>query len=397
MQSLVNLLEVTGKMLRERVAGEARPIRHVIAPYRICPLGAHVDHQGGDVLGRTLNAYSILAFAPLPNSEIRLRSANYPDQAVFSCEEAGPPQMDHWDRYARGAAHVLTKHHRLRHGFAGYVQGTLPGGGLSSSASVGLAYLAALAAVNDIQLSEAEFVELDRQLENDYLGLLNGIQDQSAIVHGREKTLLHLDTRSRIVRPVPDSAQAAQCRFLIVYSGFPRELSATGYNDRVSECHQSARQLASLSGLPKTEILGEIPLPVFESYKGELPDPLRKRAAHFFGEIKRVEEGRLAWAEGDIERFGALMNASCDSSIHLYEAGSPAIIKLQEIVASSPGVYGSRFSGGGFGGCVVALVDAGALPDLIEQIERRYLASFPEPAGRAFSFIAEDEGGLRVI
>jgi galactokinase len=91
------------------------------------------------------------------------------------------------------------------------------------------------------------------------------------------------------------------------------------------------------------------------------------------------------------------MNASCDSSIQLYEAGSPAIIQLQEIIQSSPGVYGSRFSGGGFGGCVVALVDAGALPDLIEQIERRYLSSFPEAAGRAFSFIAEAEGGLRVV
>jgi len=397
MQSLVNLLEITGKMLRERVAGEARPIRHVIAPYRICPLGAHVDHQGGDVLGRTVNAYSILAFAPLPNPEIRLRSANYPGQAVFSCEDAGPPLMDHWDRYARGAAHVLAKYHRLRYGFAGYVQGTHPGGGLGSSASVGLAYLAALPAVNDIQLSQAEFIELDRQLENDYLGLLNGIQDQSAIVHGRQRVLLHLDTRSRIVRPVPDSAKAAQSRFLIVYSGFPRELSATGYNDRVSECHQAVRQLASLSGLPETEILAGIPLPVFEGYKGELPEPLRKRAAHFFGEIKRVQEGRLAWAEGDIERFGTLMNASCDSSIQLYEAGSPAIIQLQEIVASSAGVYGSRFSGGGYGGCVVALVDDEALPEVKERIERRYLAAFPETAGRAYSFAAEVEGGLRVV
>jgi galactokinase/galacturonokinase len=97
------------------------------------------------------------------------------------------------------------------------------------------------------------------------------------------------------VRPVPDSAKASPSRFLIVYSGFLRELSSTGYNDRVSECHQVARQLASLSGLPETGILADIPLPVFEGYKGELPEPLRKRAAHFFGEINRVEEGRLAW------------------------------------------------------------------------------------------------------
>jgi galactokinase len=397
MQSLAELLEITGKMLRERAAGQAQPIRHVIAPYRICPLGAHVDHQGGDVLGRTVNAYSILAFAPLPNPEIRLRSANFPGETVFFLEDAGRPQMDHWDRYARGAAHVLAKHHRLRRGFAGYVQGSLPGGGLSSSASVGLAYLAALAAVNDIPLSQAALVELDRQLENDYLGLLNGIQDQSAIVHGREKVLLHLDTRSRIVRPVLDSPAAADSRFVIFYSGFPRELRATGYNERVSECHQAARQLASLAGQPETGILADIPEPVFDRYKGELPDPPARRASHFFGEIKRVAEGRLAWAAGDITRFGALMTASCDSSIQLYEAGSPAIIQLQQIVASSTGVYGSRFSGGGYGGCVVALVDANTLPEVKERIEKRYLAAFPEAGGRAYSFTAEVEGGLRVV
>ena len=96
------------------------------------------------------------------------------------------------------------------------------------------------------------------------------------------------------MRPVPDSAKASQCRFLIVYSGFPRELSSTGYNDRVSECHQAARQIASLSALPETSILADIPLPVYERYKGELPDPLGRRAAQFFGEIKPVEEGRQA-------------------------------------------------------------------------------------------------------
>lgn len=98
---------------------------------------------------------------------------------------------------------------------------------------------------------------------------------------------------------------------------------------------------------------------------------------------------------GDV--LGRTVNAYYDSSIQLHEAGNPAIIQLMQIVVSSPGMYGSRFSGGGYGGWVVALVDTEALPEVKEQIDRRYLAAFPEATGRAYSFTAEVEGGLRIV
>ncbi|MCJ7625588.1 MAG: hypothetical protein MUO76_19005, partial [Anaerolineaceae bacterium] len=117
-----------------------------MAPYRICPLGGHVDHQGGKVLGRTINAYSLLAFRPTRETKIELISLDYPGQ--ISIDYAAQPEADlqSWGRYAHGAVYALQQKYPLRFGFNGVVCGTLPGGGLSSSASVGLAYLHAISA-----------------------------------------------------------------------------------------------------------------------------------------------------------------------------------------------------------------------------------------------------------
>jgi len=130
-----------------------RDLTFIASPYRICPLGAHIDHQGGPVLGMTINAYTVLAFIPVSVPRVRLYSMNYPGTVDFDVKEIGPPVMDDWGRYAKGAAKVLTDLAALRHGFIGAVSGTLPSSGLSSSASVGLAYLYGLSMVNEFDFS----------------------------------------------------------------------------------------------------------------------------------------------------------------------------------------------------------------------------------------------------
>ncbi len=405
--SLASLMHTTARQLGGREELQAlgilaESIRHAIAPYRICPLGAHVDHQGGTVLGRTIDAYSVLAFAPLPGPEVRLHSANYPGAAFFKLDDVGQVQVEggdfgDWSRYARGAAYVLGQRFRLEHGISGAISGTLPGGGLSSSASAGLAYLAALAAANDLSLSHPDLIELDRQLENDYLGLRNGILDQSTIVHGRRDALLFIDTRDQRVSAIPDPPEALGCRFLIAYSGYSRALTATEFNDRVQECCQAARLLGRHTGQKEAWRLSDISAAGYQRYQDELSAHLSRRAAHYFDEVARVEAGCRAWREGDMARFGALMDASCRSSIFQYECGSGPLIDLHEIVSSAPGVYGSRFSGGGYGGCVVGLAGAEAAPEAIADIERRYRAAYPEVAGRAGCYVASVEEGLRLL
>ncbi len=377
---------------QERVAPGR--IRWILSPYRICPLGAHVDHQGGAVLGMTIELYTLLAFAPLDTPEIRLRSLNYDRAARFALPVQRQP-VDGWWRYAAGAAYALQQKHTLRRGWVGAVWGSLPGGGLSSSASVGLAYLLALADSNGIELEPRELVELDRILENEFLGLKNGILDQTSIVYGRERELLHIDTQAFRVTPVALPPQHPPFKWLIVYSGVSRELTGTGFNQRVQECREAAQRLGELSGSGIFVRLGEVPRAVFEQYADRLPEPLRKRATHFFTETERVEKGRALWQAGDIEAFGRLMNASCRSSIEQYESGSEPIRVLWQLLAERDGVYGSRFSGGGFGGCVIALVEADQAEAIGRSVLEPYLQRFPELKGKARFIITETDDGLR--
>ena len=377
----------------------AQEVRFVVSPYRICPIGAHVDHQGGTVLGKTINAYTVLAFAPLMTSDVRLYSLNYPQLTAFQLNQIGPPDFTQWGRYACGAAQVLNQHtgFKLKVGLVGALTGTLPGSGLSSSASVGLAYLHALAAVNGIELTAAEFVELTRQLENDYLGLDNGIQDQTTISYAQEGKLVHMDSRTRAVKLVDDGPNVDHCRIIIAYSGYSRELTSTGFNVRVHECWQAAKWLGEQAGIANAKILSDIPHDIYEAYRDGLPVPLRRRTAHYFTEVGRVEAGAEAWAQGDITRFGTLMTESCHSSIHNYESGSEALRLMNQIVSTTEGVYGSRFSGGGYGGCVVGLVDAVYAEEAVKTIEAQYLQALPETRGQAAIYLAETEGCVRVV
>lgn len=268
--------------------------KNIFSPYRICPIGAHIDHQGGPVLGRTINLGTTLTYEAMAAGMVELSSPDF-GQVEFSI---GDLDRSHWARYAQAAARVLNP----KRGMRASVRGALIGSGLSSSASVGLAYLQALADVNGIDFSAGELVAWDYQLEHDELGLQNGLLDPMSIVHGRKDALLFMDTVSGSVIPVPDHKPMGAV-WIIAYSGVSRELTKSGFNVRVSECYQAAALLK-----PGAQKLGDVPREVFETGKENLPPDLRRRAEHFFGEVERVHLGRQAWAEFDAARFGELMN-----------------------------------------------------------------------------------------
>lgn len=393
-----NLIKDTAVQFRKQNAEMCESWPHVVlSPYRICPLGAHIDHQGGPVIGRTIDAGTVLGFALADRPEVRLFSANYPGSVIFSLKDISPPQPGDWGNYARGATFVLQNRYRLRCGIVGTVWGSLPRVGLSSSASVGLAYLAALAWANELALRPWDLIELGRQIENHYLSVGSGILDQATIVHGAPGVLVFVDTRQKTIDLIQDPPQARDWRFLVAYSGFPRDLLATNFSDQVQACCQAAKKLGRAGSVPGAKILSDIPLDLFEAHRGCLSSRLRPLAEHFFGEVARVHAGREAWVTGDAVRFGQLMKDSCSSSINLYGSGSEPIKQLQAIVSDAPGVYGGRFSGGGYGGCVVGLVDAAAVSEAAEWIMSRFLASFPQVSGGAYCFITREEGGLRKV
>jgi galacturonokinase len=356
--------------------------KRIFSPYRICPIGAHIDHQGGGVLGRTLNFGTMLEYEPLDSLEVHVTSEQFGEAKFF----IGDLDTARWARYAQAAARVLPD---LKRGMQAQVSGARIGAGLSSSASVGLAYLKALADVNDIEISKEQLVQLDYRLEHDELNLQIGLLDPLTIVHGKKNALLLMDTITASVTPIPDPL-SSEVAWIVAYSGISRELTKSGFNVRVEECRQASSLLKD-----GARILSDVPRERFEEKKRNLAENLRKRAEHFFTEVERVHQGAKAWMEGNLEVFGQLMNQSCESSIKNYESGSEILLELHEAASSVNGIYGSRFSGGGYGGCVVALAERDSANGACTEIAEKFLAKHPGLPSKVF--VAETGDGISTL
>lgn len=365
----------------------------VVSPYRFNPLGAHIDHQGGSVLARCLDQYTILCFWPSTSRHSTVHAC-LQEQWERTCFAPTDIQDEHgWDAMARASAAALDNRHTLVRGVEAVVSGTLVSGGLSSSASVILAYLTALADVNDFSLDAADLVELSRQVENDYRGLNNGIQDQMSIAFGKQDHLVLLDVEHVSAQLIPDPESVGDVCFLMCYSGVSRNLGGSPFNTRVAECQQAARLLDA-----DASHLGQVaPGLRHEEALMALPPVLARRARHVYSEMDRVHAGALAWQQGEWHRFGELMNESCHSSIHHYESGSEWLIALHEIATGISGVYGNRFSGGGYGGCLFMLSDRESVEQIAERLMDEYLKRYPDKATLARVLIAESESTVRII
>ncbi|NEP13594.1 MAG: hypothetical protein F6K14_26005 [Symploca sp. SIO2C1] len=397
----------------------SRDVRTIASPYRIAPLGAHIDHQGGPVLGMTINAYTLMAYVPTDDGTIQLRSHNYAGAVALKLHEIPRVTKGFWGDYVQAAVLALTEKFSLSRGIKGILKGMLPGGGLSSSASVIICYLSALAEVNQIKLTPWDYVQLTQTAENKYIGLNNGILDQTSIVFGQRHHLLYIDTKKPSVCAVPTSVKEKDYRLLIAYSGYARQLTATGFNQRVQECQEAAKELGELGELGELRELrkrgrentvylssidgegrvtatklSDISEEAFHRHKQKLSPQLYRRASHFFTEVQRVNQGIEAWRNGQLAEFGQLMKESCQSSIEQYECGTPVIQDLQQIVSSAEGVIGSRFSGGGFGGCVVGLVQPSYAESAVAQIKDTYLSLHPEVTEQALVYLADSVKGI---
>lgn len=373
-----------------------RNIRHVYSPYRVCPVGAHIDHQYGHVTGFALDHGVDLMYVPTESGIINLFSLNFEGQVLFTLESV-PHKYGHWGRYVQAAIYALTKTYKLESGIQGLVSGSLPVGGLSSSAAVLLCYIMALADVNDIGLSDLELIQLAFEAEHEYIGLNLGKLDQSCEVLCRKDHLLYLDTKDESYRLIQQPASMPEFDILIFFSGLTRTLINTNYNTRTDECKVAAFNLLAYEGLPYGALadtrLRDVDKAVFDKWKHLLPAPLARRATHYMTEFARVGEAVEAYKAGDLERLGAVMFASGLSSIHQWEAGCPEMIYLFGIMQDTPGIYGGRFSGAGFKGCCMAIADPARRDEIIESVSRRYLEKFPEIDGQYSAHVCHTADG----
>ncbi|KMZ72973.1 Galactokinase [Zostera marina] len=380
-------------------------VKVVISPYRICPLGAHIDHQGGTVTAMTINRGILLAFLPSATPQIVLRSGQFQGEIKFRVDEEQYPKSaksinsnnllkvqpePDWGTYARGAVYALKRMgNHLTRGITAFISGSegLDSSGLSSSAAVGVAYLLALESASNLSISPTLNIELDRLIENEYLGLRNGILDQSAILLSKYGCLTRMNCKtkeySHIGSPILHNKEETY-KILLAFSGMKHSLpNNPGYNNRVSECKEAAQILLKASKSETMEpLLCNVDPTFFEVYKSKLEPHLARRAEHYFSENTRVDKGIKAWETGMVEDFGKLISASGLSSINNYECGCEPLIQMYKILLRTTGVLGARFSGAGFRGCCLAIVRADQAEKAVSFVREEYQKLQPKLAAQ---------------
>lgn len=369
-------------------------------PYRICPIGAHSDHQLGKITGFAIDKGIHIAYGPKQNGIIEIQSLQFPKRAQWHVASTPDVKQDDWADHLRGATIALNSRYPLRKGLCAIINGELPIGGLSSSAAVILTYISALSAMNGIELEEDEMIQIALEAENRYVGVSCGRLDQSCEVYCKKDHLLYMDLQNNSYELIPTHPDMKPYKIAIFFSGLERSLAGSAFNMRVDECRSAAYALMAFSGMSYGKFneanLRYVPREIFEQYKDKLPDAWRKRAEHWYGEFERVQNAAEAWRRGDIEAFGRLSFESGYSSIHNWETGSPELIKLYEIMTKTEGIYGGRFSGAGFKGCCMAIIDPELEESILEKVESEYLKAFPHLEGKYSAYVCATADGVKL-
>ena len=376
------------------------PSDTAFTPYRICPLGAHIDHQKAKITGFAIDKGIHIAYAPKENGVVEISSVQFDGEAQWHVNDVPIKPVGDWADHLRGATIALGARYPLRRGFCAVVNGELPIGGLSSSAAVIITFLSTLAKINNIKLTENEMIDLALEAENKYVGVSCGRLDQCCEVYCRKDNLLYMDILADTYELIPVSKNMPPYKIAIFFSGVERSLAGSKYNSRVDEAKSAAYSLLSFAGMEHGELkdtyLTDVPRDMFDKYADRLPEPLRKRATHFFTECDRVERGVKAWRDGDIEEFGRLIFESGKSSIEQWETGSPELIALYDIMTKTEGIYGGRFSGAGFKGCCMAIIDPAYEQSIIEKVRREYSKMFPHLADKFSAHICTTADGVKL-
>ena len=373
------------------------PEGRAFSPYRVCPIGAHIDHNLGKVTGFAIDKGIHLAYRPKKNGIVEMKSLQFSGRAQWHVGNVGEKAGD-WADYLRGATRALGRKHPLSVGLCGVIEGTLPIGGLSSSAAVTLAFLDALCKVNQITLKAHELIDVALDAERTFVGVHVGTLDQSCEVFSKKDHLLYLDCKDGSCELIPTHPAMPPCKIAIFFSGLAHALTGSKYNQREDELRAGVYALQAFSGMEYGKFsqanARDVAFEVYQTYKDRLPAPWARRCKHFYTEFQRAEAGAEAWRRGDLETFGRLCFESGQSSITNWESGAPEQIRLYEIMRETDGIYGGRFSGAGFKGCCMALIDPAKADAIRAHVERAYLAAFPALRGKYSFHLCESADGI---
>lgn len=344
------------------------------APGRVNLLGEHVDYNDGFVLPAAIDRATFVAFSPTDAHHSTLWAVDLNQKSTFSSEtlphklQSDAFPLPEWAHYPAGVMWALQKEKLNTPNIqAVFSSNVPPGSGLSSSASIEMAFMIAWQAVGGWELPAMERALLGQKAENQYVGVNCGIMDQFASACGVENRLLLLDCRSLSWQLVllPENVS-----IVIADTTIRRKLTSGEYNLRRSACEEAVRLLQQ--DLPEIESLRDVNLSDFNRLAAKLPGEIEKRARHVVEEIERTKQAQSLLEAGDVKRFGNLMNECHLSLRDLYEVSCPELNAMVSVAQSIEGCYGARLTGAGFGGCTVNLVAQENIKEFAQDLSKGY-------------------------
>jgi galactokinase len=340
------------------------------APARVNLIGEHTDYTGGLVMPMAIGFHTIAVISPRHDGRAIFYSANYKEEASFDVASLKAAPRDHWSDYPAGVLWALQQENISLDGFSMTLTGDVPlGAGLSSSASVEVATAMALQHHAGVRFPLEKLATLCRRAENDYVGAKCGIMDQFVVAGAVAHRAMLLDCRSLTfdLLPLPEHIRVVICNSMVKHA------VATGeYGDRRDEVETG--QAVLQRERPSVNLLRDATLEDLEACKNRMSASSFMRCRHIITENQRVTAAREALLQEDMKRFGALMIEAHKSMRDDFQASCSEIDMLVEIAMQQPECFGSRITGGGFGGCTVNIVRAEAAEQFVATLQKQYAA-----------------------
>jgi len=335
------------------------------APGRVNLIGEHTDYNDGFVLPMAIDRAVWIALRARADRSVTVHSLDFDETRTFSLATLGATEGG-WIEYVRGMAWALEKKDRNLAGWEGVTAGDVPiGAGLSSSAAMELATARAFAAVSTFAWNAREMALLAQKAENGWVGVHCGVMDQMISAAGEEAHALLIDCRSLETRSVPLPPDTS---VVILDTATRRGLVDSAYNERRASTAAAARTL-------EVPALRDVSARMLERRKGELEPLIHRRARHVVTENERTLKAADALQAGDAAEVGRLMNESHASLRDDYEVSRAELDAIVALAQGQPGCHGARMTGAGFGGCAVALVEAGSATRFASEVAIRYRAA----------------------
>lgn len=341
------------------------------APGRVNLIGEHTDYNDGFVMPSAIGLRTEVAISHASEAKLRIYSQDFPESFEFDSNNLPQRATGAWCDYILGIAVALQKSGQAPRGANIFVQSEIPiGAGLSSSAAIEVASALALLSLNRTILPLEDVARLCQRTENTFIGARVGIMDQFVSCLGKAGHVLFLDCRSLDFEfiPIPGTVKLVICNTMVKHQHAGGE-----YNRRREECEEGVRIFAKW--YPEIRALRDLSVAQLKQHAQDVPPIIYKRCQHVVEENQRVRDAASCLRVDDLNGFGQLMRESHRSLRDLYEVSCRELDIMAEAAEGLPGCYGSRMTGGGFGGCTINLVEATNAELFADEISARYQRS----------------------